>query len=88
MYTHCQSGLITSGTSSGLRSRWSNLSSQHADTLRQLEPRYRISANGSQNPFTLLAGPFNSTADAAKTCAQLKASGVTCRVSDYAGNGL
>lgn len=72
----------------GLRSRWQALSSQHAGALKQLEPRYRISANGAGNPFTLLAGPFPSPAEASKACAQLKASGVACKVSDYTGNGL
>lgn len=71
-----------------LRSRWHALSNQHAGALKQLEPRYRISASGGGNPFTLLAGPFQSTADAAKACAQLRAGGVACKVSDYSGNGL
>ena len=60
----------------------------NAAALKQLEPRYRISANGSANPFTLLAGPFQSTAEATKACSQLRAGGVACKVSDYAGNGL
>lgn len=72
----------------GLRSRWQSLSSQHAGALKQLEPRYRISASGGGNPFTLLAGPFQSTAEATRACAQLRAGGVACKVSDYSGNGL
>ena len=73
----------------GLRNRWAAISSQNAAALKRLEPRYRISAaNNSATPFTLLAGPFNSTADAARACAQLRANGVTCRVGEFAGNGL
>ena len=73
----------------GLRSQWSALSSRNAAALQRLEPRYRIStANNSQTPFTLLAGPFANTTDAARACAQLRAGGVTCRVSDFGGNGL
>ena len=72
----------------GLRTRWTEISGRNA-ALKRLEPRYRISdASNSQTPFTLLAGPFTSTEDAARTCAQLRASGVSCRVSEFTGNGL
>ena len=73
----------------GLRTRWVALADRNPAVLKRLQPRYRISSAGnSETPFTLLAGPFANTAEAARSCAQLRAAGVTCRIGEYTGNGL
>lgn len=69
-----------------LRSRWSELTEQQGHILKPLAPRYRISADGKQSPFTLMAGPFTNPAEAQRACANLRANGVTCRVGDYVGS--
>ncbi len=71
-----------------LRSRWGELSARNAGELRELAPRYRLATDGRQAPFSLLAGPFGTNDDAQRTCANLRAKGVTCRVSDYSGSAF
>ena len=71
-----------------LRARWAELSTSNAGDLRELTPRYRLATDGRQAPFALLAGPFGTNDDAQRTCANLKAKGVACRVSDYSGSAF
>lgn len=73
----------------GLRQSWSALSSGNTDVLRRLSARYRISSDASRDkPFTLLAGPFPTPAEARRACVALKARGVTCKVGDFTGNAM
>jgi hypothetical protein len=72
----------------GLRSKWGDLAGRNTDALGELAPRYRLATDGRQSPFTLVAGPFSTPADAARTCAQLKARGIVCRVSDFSGSAF
>ena len=65
---------------------WSVLSQTHGQVLKPLEPRIVPTSDGSA--FRLLAGPFNSEADAQKACTALKARGVNCRSSEYGGAPL
>lgn len=72
-----------------LRQSWSSISSGNTDVLRRLSARYRISADGGrEKPFTLLAGPFPTTAEARRACVALKARGVVCKVGDFSGNAM
>lgn len=71
-----------------LRTKWGDIAGRNPDVVGDLSPRYRLSTDGRRAPFALVAGPFASTAEAAKTCAALKAKGVVCRVSDFAGSAF
>ena len=71
----------------GLRTKWGDLSGRNPE-LGDLAPRYRLTADGRQAPFTLLAGPFDTPDAAARTCDALKSKGVTCRVGAYTGNAF
>lgn len=71
----------------GLRAKWGDIAARNPEVVGEAAPRYRLSADGRQAPFTLLAGPYDA-ADAARACAALKAKGVACRVSSYGGNAF
>lgn len=71
----------------GLRAKWGDLSGRNPE-LGDLAPRYRLTADGRQAPFTLLAGPFDTPDAATRTCDALRAKGVTCRVAPYTGNAF
>jgi hypothetical protein len=71
-----------------LRAKWGELSRRDAQTLGALSPRYRLSADGRAAPFTLLAGPFDNSAEANRACSTLRTKGISCRVGAYAGNAL
>ena len=71
----------------GLRAKWGDLSGRNPE-LGDLAPRYRLTADGRQAPFTLLAGPFDTPDAATRTCDALKSKGVTCRVGAYTGNAF
>ncbi len=80
---------IGSGESlEALRSKWSELTGRNGDVLGDLSPRYRLAADGRSAPFTLLAGPFETPADATRTCNALRAKGLACRVGAYGGNAF
>lgn len=70
-----------------LRQNWASLSGSNTDVLRRLSARYRISG-GSDKPFTLMAGPFPTSAEARRACNALKARGVLCKVGDFVGNAM
>jgi SPOR domain len=66
------------------RATWA-VSSGRAPSLEQLQPRVvEMDALGSRS-YRLSAGPLPSRAEAQKVCAELKASGIACRVGGYAG---
>ena len=71
----------------GLRAKWGDLAGRNPE-LGELAPRYRLTADGRQAPFTLLAGPFDTPDSATRTCDALRAKGVTCRVAAYTGNAF
>ncbi len=73
----------------GLRSKWGEIAGRNGDVLAAAAPRYRLSADGRSAPFTLLAGPFDTPAEATRACNALRAKGVACRLGGaYAGNKL
>ncbi len=73
----------------GLRTKWGEIASRNGDVLADAAPRYRLSADGRSAPFTLLAGPFETAADATRACNALRAKGVACRLGGaYGGNAF
>jgi uncharacterized coiled-coil protein SlyX len=68
-----------------LRLSWSLLNERHKSSLGALEPRVVTTEPGTHQ---LVAGPFASSADAAKACATLKSRGVTCQPAEFKGEGL
>lgn len=73
----------------GLRAKWGEIASRNADVLADAAPRYRLAADGRAAPFTLLAGPFETPADATRACNALRAKGVACRVGGaFTGNAF
>jgi hypothetical protein len=71
-----------------LRLRWGELSTRNSADLSGLSARYKLAADGRQSPFSLLAGPFDSPAAAQRACANLRAKGVACQMSDFAGSSF
>ena len=79
--------MIASGPSlESIRLSWTVLRLNHAEVLGALEPRFVPSGDGSA--FNLIAGPFNSDAEAQKACGALKAHGVGCKATEYEGGVL
>lgn len=77
----------TADSLDGLRAKWGEIAGRNGDVLAEAAPRYRLSADGRSAPFTLLAGPFETPADATRACNALRAKGVACRVGGaYVGN--
>jgi len=80
--------LATGPSVDTLRLNWSILTDRHADTVRNLHPRYVVRGKGSARSYSLVAGPVASTAQARKLCKAMAAKGVVCKVSTYRGNAL
>jgi hypothetical protein len=79
----------TADSLDSLRSKWGEIAGRNGDVLADASPRYRLSADGRSVPFTLLAGPFQTPADATRACNALRAKGIACRVGGaYTGNTL
>jgi hypothetical protein len=76
-----------SRTLEGLRSRWADLSGRHTQ-LGSLTPLVltRMAANGPA--YMLLAGPLPNAVAAAQACRNLRASGVACEATLFAGETL
>lgn len=80
---------ISSGPSvDALRLSWSLLAERHADTLKDLTPRYQEGAANPDAPYELLAGPVTSSADARRICKTLQKRGIPCEIGAFAGNAL
>lgn len=68
-----------------LRLSWSLLNERHKSALGSLEPRVVTPEPGTHQ---LIAGPFATSADAAKACATLKSRGVSCQPAEFKGDAL
>lgn len=81
---------LASGASiDDIRYNWSILSTQHADALAKLSPRF--TATGTEaagQTFDLIAGPVKSAADAKKICKTLATRGMDCKVASYEGEAF
>lgn len=72
--------IATGSSLDSLRLSWNLLSETHADNLKNLEPRYSTSVDGSGLVYNLTAGPVKSEADAKKMCKDLAAKAIPCKV--------
>ncbi|HRK17738.1 MAG TPA: SPOR domain-containing protein [Hyphomicrobiaceae bacterium] len=68
------------------RQSWGGIASRAGDALAGTEPRIMPSVDGTS--FRVIAGPYQSEADAQKTCAALKARGIACRSTGFGGAPL
>lgn len=72
-----------------LRLSWSLLSETHADSLKNLEPRYSTGVDANGLTYNLMAGPVKSAADAKKMCKALTAKAIACKVvGEFSGEAL
>lgn len=79
---------IGSGPSlDALRLNWQLLQEAHKGTLKSVEPHY-VEAAGDPPSYTLMAGPFTSSEDAAKACEKLKARKTPCSVTGFTAQPL
>lgn len=73
----------------GVKAAWGKLQKQRHAVLEDLEPR--VLPQGTQDGklmYRLLLGPISNAATAAKHCARLSVSGITCRPGLYGGEAL
>ncbi|TBW36968.1 SPOR domain-containing protein [Siculibacillus lacustris] len=71
-----------------LRRSWTDLAGRHAELGRGLEPLARLRESDTGMEARLLAGPYPSQAEAAKSCMRLRAAGIGCSVTTYSGQAL
>ena len=81
---------LASGASvDDIRYNWSILSTQHADALSKLTPRFTSTGTeAAGKTFDLIAGPVKTAADAKKICKTLATRGMDCKVSPYEGDAF
>lgn len=81
---------LASGASiDDIRYNWSILSTQHADALAKLTPRFTSTGtDAAGKTFDLIAGPVKTAADAKKICKTLATRGMDCKVSAYEGDAF
>jgi SPOR domain len=70
-----------------LKLSWSLLLDQHGDALSPLQPRV-IAPRGDGGSYRLVAGPFDSKAEAEKICAAMSLSRNKCFATVFAGEPL
>ncbi len=70
-----------------LRQSWGRLSERHADTLTSLQPRV-VAPRSQGGAYRLLAGPFDSKAEAERICSELQVGAKACFATGYAGAPL
>lgn len=80
--------LATGPSVDALRLNWSILTDRHADAVKNLQPRYVVSGKANERSYGLVAGPVESTAEAANVCKVMEERGVPCEISLYRGNAL
>jgi hypothetical protein len=81
--------LVATGPSlDSLRLNWSILTDRHADSVRNLHPRYVVTGSANKRTYGLVVGPVASTAEAKSLCRAMQSRGQACKVSAYRGNAL
>jgi hypothetical protein len=81
--------LVATGPSlDSLRLNWSILTDRHADSVRNLHPRYVVTGSADKRTYGLVVGPVGSTAEATSLCKAMQSRGQACKVSAYRGNAL
>lgn len=81
---------LASGASlDDIRYNWSILSTQHADALAKLAPRFTSTGTpAAGQTYDLIAGPVKTAADAKKICKTLATRGMDCKVALYEGEAF
>lgn len=80
--------LATGPSLDSLRLSWTALADRHGPTVRTLQPRYVTGIDATGLTYDLIAGPFNTAAEATAVCARLHANGVRCALGEFTGNAL
>jgi hypothetical protein len=81
--------LVATGPSlDSLRLNWSILTDRHADSVRNLHPRYVVTGSAKKRTYGLVVGPVASTAEAKNLCQAMQSRGQACKVSAYRGSAL
>lgn len=80
--------LATGPSVDALRLNWSILTDRHADSVKNLQPRYIIGGSTDQRTYSLVAGPIGSTEKAKSLCQAMAQKGLSCEVSAFRGNAL
>jgi hypothetical protein len=80
--------LATGPSVDALRLSWTILNDRHADAVHSLHPRYVVSGKPEERTYGLVAGPFDTIADAQAVCKTIADGGMPCELSVYRGNQL
>ena len=80
--------LATGPSVDALRLSWTILNDRHADAVRSLHARYVVSGKPEERTYGLVAGPFETIADAKAACKTIADRGMPCELSTYRGNAL
>lgn len=73
---------------SSLKKAWSDMTGRYGEFGAKMEPLARLRETETGMEARLLAGPYTSQTEAAKSCMRLKALGVGCAVTTYSGQPL
>ena len=71
-----------------LRKSWTDMSERYAEFGTGIEPLARLRETDTGMEVRLVAGPYPTPSDAAKTCTRMRALGVACAVTGYTGQPL
>jgi hypothetical protein len=71
-----------------LKKAWSDMTGRYGEFGAKMEPLARLRETEAGMEARLLAGPYASQTEAAKSCMRLKALGVGCAVTTYSGQPL
>jgi hypothetical protein len=80
--------LATGDSVDSLRLNWTILNDRHADSVKNLAPRYVVSGKASKKVYSLVAGPIATTDKARTLCREMTQKGLACEVSIYRGTAL
>lgn len=80
--------LATGPSVDALRLSWTILSDRHADAVQSLHPRYVVSGKPDERTYGLVAGPFETIADAKAVCKTIADRGMPCELSSYRGTAF
>ena len=71
-----------------LKKAWGDMTGRYGEFGAKMEPLARLRETETGMEARLLAGPYPSQTEAAKSCMRLKALGVGCAVTSYTGQPL
>ena len=71
-----------------LKKAWGDMTGRYGEFGAKMEPLARLRETETGMEARLLAGPYTSQTEAAKSCMRLKALGVGCAVTTYSGQPL